>query len=219
MPAHQVFPQVTRFQEPQPHFHNHEQYKVDTDFEASRSNRIPNRSETTISLPFQQTWDCRAHPRLQNSSDSLREYVMFVSVEALLSVAHSGVRHVPWAEWGPAGTRILLFRNGIPPIPAGPVWITSYAPLVVHDYSSLRARYVEKKRKSMSSVPTEPSRGPCSTKLFGEHRKDGEIETRISFRRIVADDIFFKRVVQVVADREWIVVIARTVRCSILLYS
>ena len=155
----------------------------------------------------------------KTQSDSLREYVTFISVESLLSVAHSGVRHVSWAEWGPAGARILLFRNGIPPIPAGPFWITSYAPLVVRDYSSLRARYVEKKRKSMSSIPTKPSRGPCSTKLFGEHWKDGEIETRIPFRRIVADDLFFKLVVQVVADREWIVVIARTVGCSILLYS
>jgi len=149
----------------------------------------------------------------------VRQYSMFVSVEALLSVAHSGVRHVPWADWGPAGTRILPLGNGILPTPAGPFWITSYAPLVVRDYDSLRARYIKKEKKSMSSIPSMPSLGPPSTKLFGKHWVEGQVKTHLPFRKFVAGGLFFKRVLQVVADREWVVVISRTVRCSILLHA
>jgi len=145
------------------------------------------------------------------------QYAMYVSVGALLSVAHSGVSHVPWADWGPAGTRILPLGNGIPPTPAGPFWITSYAPFVVRDYDTLRARYIKKKKKSMSSVPS-PSLGPPSTKLFGEHWVEGQVKTQLPFRKFVAGGLFFKRVLQVVADREWVVVISRTVRCSMLLH-
>ncbi len=144
------------------------------------------------------------------------QYAMFVSVGALLSIAHShsGVRHVPWADWGPTATRILPLGNGILPRPAGPFWITSYEPLVVRDYDSLRARYIKKKK---SSIPSMPSLGPPSTKLFGEHWVEGQVKTHLPFREFVAGGLCFKRVVQVVADREWVVVISRTVRCSILL--
>ena len=142
------------------------------------------------------------------------QHAMFVSVEALLSAVHSGVRHVPWDDWGPAGTRILPLENSIIPRPAGPFWITSYAPLVIRDYNSLRARYVIKKRKSIPSISTHLSPGPPSTKLIGEHWEGGEIKTHLPFRKFVAGGLVFKRVVQVVADREWVVVISRTVRSS-----
>ncbi|KAH8997760.1 hypothetical protein EDB86DRAFT_2828627 [Lactarius hatsudake] len=137
-----------------------------------------------------------------------------------VSVAHSGVRHVPWADWGPAGTRILPLGNGILPRPAGPFWITNYAPLVVRDYDTLRTQYIKKKKVS---IPTtgEPSLGPPSTKLFGEHWKDGEVKTHLPYRKFVAGGPSFKRVVQVVADREWVVVISRTrsrKRTSIAVY-
>lgn len=146
---------------------------------------------------------------------------MFVSVEALLSAIQSGASHVPWADWGPAGTRILPLGNGILPRPAGPFWITSYAPLVVCDYNVLRARYIKEKTKSVSLIPTKSSLGPPSTNLFGEHWAKGEIKTHLPFRKFVADGLFFKHVVQVVADREWIVVIARSKtveRTSITVY-
>ncbi|KAH8979046.1 hypothetical protein EDB86DRAFT_2988864 [Lactarius hatsudake] len=139
----------------------------------------------------------------------VRQYSMFVSIGALLSVAHSGVHAVPWANWGPACTRILPL-NSIFPQPAGPFWITSYAPLVVCDYDTLRARYIKKKKKStrMSSVPSMPSLGPPSTKLFGEHWTKGEVKTHLPFRKFVASGVSLQRVVQVVADREWVVVIS-----------
>ncbi|KAH8986138.1 hypothetical protein EDB92DRAFT_1288317 [Lactarius akahatsu] len=158
------------------------------------------------------------------TGDGARQYSMFVSIGALLSVAHSGVRHVPWADWGPAGTRILPLGNGILPRPAGPFWITNYAPLVVRDYDTLRARYIKKKKKKKKmTIPTtgEPSLGPPSTTLFGKHWREGEVKTHLPFRKFVAGGPSFKRVVQVVADREWVVVISRTrsrKRTSITVY-
>ncbi|KAI9444498.1 hypothetical protein H4582DRAFT_821559 [Lactarius indigo] len=122
--------------------------------------------------------------------DGPRQYSMFVSIGALLSAvqsaAQSGVRHVPWVDWGPTGTRILPLGNGILPIPAGPLWITNYAPLVVRDYDSLRARYIKKKKKktTKSSTPSGTSLELPSTKLFGEHWIDGEVTTHLPFRKI-----------------------------------
>ncbi|KAH9019301.1 hypothetical protein EDB83DRAFT_162954 [Lactarius deliciosus] len=150
------------------------------------------------------------------TGDGPRQYFMFVSIGALLSAAHSGVRHVPWVDWGPAGTRILPLGNGILPRTAGPFWITNYMPLVVRDYDSLRARYIKRKKKKTSELsisdPSMPSLEPQppSTRLLGEHWIDGEVKTHLPFRKFVAGDLPLKRVVQVVADREWVVVISRT---------
>ncbi|KAH9059091.1 hypothetical protein EDB87DRAFT_828506 [Lactarius vividus] len=130
--------------------------------------------------------------------DGPRRYSMFVSIGALLSAVQSGVRHVPWVDWGPAGTRILPLGNGILPRSAGPFWITNYEPLVVCDYDSLRARYVKKKKKkektSKSSIsdPSTPSLGPPLTRLFGEHWIEGEVKTHLPFRKFVARDLPFK---------------------------
>ena len=151
---------------------------------------------------------------LKTRGKCITRYSMFVSVEALLSAAHSGVRHVPWEDWGPAGTRILLTRE-IPPTSAGPFWITNYAPLVVRDYSSLRTLYMKRKHKCIPTIPSYPALGPASTKLLGEHWAGGEIETSLPFRTLMANDISFKHVLQVVADREWVVVISDRVLCSI----
>ena len=153
---------------------------------------------------------------LRTTDKGVTQYSMFVSVEALLSATRSGVRHVHWNDWGPAGTRILPLGKSIPPTSAGPFWITNYAPLVVRDYSSIRALYIKEKRKSSSSILPYPSLGSPSTKLLGEHWAGGEVKTHLPFRKFVASDIFFKRVLQVVADREWVVVISQTVLFSIL---
>ena len=139
-------------------------------------------------------------------------YAMFVSVEALLSVVHTRVKHVGWDTWGPAGTRILPLGNGILPRTAGPFWITSYDPLVYRDYNHLRTRYIKMKRQSKSSITFQPSLGPPSTDLL-------EIETRLPYRTFVADSLLCKDIVQVAADREWVVLISRKVRRSLLLHA
>ena len=148
-----------------------------------------------------------------------QKYAMFISVEALLSVVNSGTSRVPWVDWGPAGTRILPLGKGILPRTAGPFWITSYAPLVFRDYSSLRAQYIKKKKNTIPSIPSYPSPGPPSTTLFGEHWEGGKIKTHLPIRKFVAGGLAVKRIVQVVADREWVVVISRTVRCLTLLHA
>ena len=183
-----------------------------TEFQTSRGRPFPFRSHRSGTIVLILSFKTR---------DEGLQYAMFVSVEALISVVHSGASHVSWAEWGPAGTRILPLGNGIQPRPAGPFWITSYAPLVVLDYNPLRARYIKRQKKltRTSSIPSKPSLGPRSTKLFGEHWAEGEVKTQLPFRKLVADGLYFKRVAQIVADREWIVVIARSVRCSTLLDS
>lgn len=149
-------------------------------------------------------------------------YAMFVSVDALLSVVHSGVSHVPWEDWGPAGTRIFPFGGDIKLVrPAGPFWITSYAPLVVCDYNYLRAQHMAKTEESSPLVPPNPgpSLGPLSTKLLGEHWEGGEVNTHLPFREFVAGGLSFSRVVQVVADREWFVVISDEVRSFIHIHA
>ena len=180
-----------------------------TEFQTSSRRRpFPFRSykTSTIGLTF----------GFRTRDEDFSQYSMFVSVEALLSAARSGVRHVPWDDWGPAGTRILPLGQSSPPTSAGPLWMIDHAPLVVHDYSSLRARYmIKRKRKSSSSIPSYPSLGPPSTKLLGEHWAGGEIETNLPFCKFVASDISFEHVLQVVADREWVVVISQRVLCSI----
>ncbi len=149
-------------------------------------------------------------------SEGTNQYAIFVSVGALIAAAHSGVRHVPWAGWGPAGTRAVHLGKGpLPrPRPAGQFWITNYAPLVVRDYDSLRAGYVTKKKKKTSTRSVAsggPSPGPRSTTLFGEQWEKRMIKTFLPYRKFIADGPIFKRVVQVVADREWVVVVSRTV--------
>jgi hypothetical protein len=148
---------------------------------------------------------------------AIRRYSMFVSVDALLSVLHSGARHVPWDDWGPAGTRIFPLRPGGEPKPAGPFWITSYVPLVIHDYNSHRARYIKMKkdRQSTSSTTFEPSLGPPLIDLFGQRN---QIETHLPYRTFTADGLLPRRFAWVVADREWVVVVLRPVRCSMLFH-
>ncbi|KAI9444503.1 hypothetical protein H4582DRAFT_1909310 [Lactarius indigo] len=64
----------------------------------------------------------------------------------------------------------------------------------------------------MSSVPSTPSLGPPSTKLFGEHWKRGHVKTHLPFRKFVAGDISLKSI------GKWVVVISRMVRCPILFH-
>ena len=144
---------------------------------------------------------------------SIHQYAMFVSVDALLSIVRPSVEHVPWDDWGPTSTRILPLGTNILPKPAGPFWITSYEPLIVRDYNSLRARYI-RPRESSTTSPYPPL-GPPTTKMFGKHWEGGSIKTHLPFREFAKGDLIFKDVVHVVADREWIVVVSRIVRSLI----
>jgi len=148
---------------------------------------------------------------------------MTVSVPALLSVIRrpgSGsdpqVGHamcnIPWGDWGPAATRVLLNTHGArPPKPAGPFWITGSPPFVIRDYDVLRTRY---SRFSGEDPSKSTSRfGPPvlkSTEVFGEHWKTGKLETCLPYRDLVAKNLDY---IGIVADREWIIGISVRVRC------
>ncbi|KAI9456901.1 hypothetical protein F5148DRAFT_1151249 [Russula earlei] len=132
---------------------------------------------------------------------------MTVSVGALSSVIYSESKHhvptIPWTEWGPAATRVLLhsYRGGLPK-PAGPFWITGSSPLVIRDYEPLRTRCTS---FTMEDDGSSSLFGPpvCkSTEVIGEHWVAGKVETHLPYRDLVAKDLDY---VGVVADREWII--------------
>ena len=144
---------------------------------------------------------------------------MTISVAALLSAirsdaepgGHASVRTVPWAEWGPAATRVLLNIHGARlPKPAGPFWITGSSPVVIRDYDMLRARCT---RISAEDASTSLFGPPVfkPTEVLGEHWKTGKLETRLPYRDLVAKDLDY---IGVVADREWIIGISVRVRRS-----
>jgi len=131
---------------------------------------------------------------------------MTVSIAALFSVVCSietnHVRTVPWAEWGPPATRVLLHTyGGRLPKPAGPFRITGSSPLVIRDYDRLRTRSTRSATEDASSSLFGPSMFK-STEVFGEHWVAGKVETHLPYRDLVAKDLDY---VGVVADREWII--------------
>jgi hypothetical protein len=146
-----------------------------------------------------------------------QRYWMTICVASLLSTIHSGVkdvRTIPWADWGPAATRISRFHRrwgSILPNPAGPFWIMDISPLVVRDYDPLRTR-----RALSTEEPTSPS---CSrqlvlspTRTSGNCWVAGAVETRLPFRDIVELKSRLDPYLGIVADREWIVEILAMVR-------
>lgn len=143
---------------------------------------------------------------------------MTVSVASLLSTIQPGtsdIPTIPWADWGPAATRISLYKWGkwgsILPRPAGPFWIIDFSPLVVRDYDPLRARRARSIAEDTSPSPSKP---PVfsSDKVLGQHWVAGEVETRLPFRDIVDKHSRFERYIGFVADREWIIEISARVR-------
>lgn len=163
-------------------------------------------------LPFcssrNDTIALRLSYRIPARDTTSSECAMLFNTTALLSVVHSGVRKVSWKNWGPIGTRVLRHR-GIMPVPAGPFWITSVSPLTVCDYDHLRAAHVQSTGENPSS---SPSRLPVftPTKVVGKHWASGQVETRMPYREFVSRDINILHPVQIVGEREWIVVISAT---------
>jgi len=129
--------------------------------------------------------------------------MMIISVEALLSATRSGVRSVPWVDWGPSGTHLL---EGNPLRPAGPFWVVSLSPLVVRQYDLRCTRYTHSMARGMISSKARPQvfslKGPG---VFGKCREEYRIETSLSYRDLVANDPSFCRISQITADREWVV--------------
>ena len=146
-------------------------------------------------------------------------YAVLFSITALLTVVQSGVHNVPWEKWGTLNTRIFSYR-AVKPTPVGPFWITSFSPLILRDYDPLRAVHVRSAKDDPSSLPCGlPVFAP--TKVVSEYWVSGQVETRLPYREFVSRDIDFLNPLEVVGDREWVVVVSATVRwfCTPLLWS
>ena len=153
------------------------------------------------------------------SDAQLSKYALLFSVTALLSVVHSGVRKVSWENWGPLGTRTISYPRAVKPTPAGPFWITSLSPLIVRDCDPLRAVHF---RSAENDTPL-PSGHPifAPTKVVNEYWVSGQVETRLPYREFVSRDIDILNPLEIVGDREWVVVISSMVRsfCAPILWS
>jgi hypothetical protein len=134
-------------------------------------------------------------------------YTMIISVRELLSVIRTGVRNVPWVDWGSSSTH-LFERTSLKT--AGPSWITNLSPLVVRDYGLMRTRYSEPTAEATSSLQPQPL--VFSTKLLGRHWEPKHIETRLPYCDVVANGLDFGHFRRIMADREWIVGILGVVR-------
>ncbi|KAI0306120.1 hypothetical protein B0F90DRAFT_1696177 [Multifurca ochricompacta] len=118
-------------------------------------------------------------------------FTMIVSVTAILSaIRSSNVHNVPWADWGPAATRIhpTISRE------------TALTPATADTPSSSSSRWI---------TPVV-----SSAKVKGRHWMAGEVETYLPYRDIVASDLHVRHCPWTVGDREWIVVISALERIS-----
>jgi hypothetical protein len=170
-----------------------------TQCRSSRGHHIPFYSPTvgTIALTL--------HYHTARGFSSL--YRMIISVAGLLSVIRTGVRNIPWVDWGPSSTH--LFETTLLNA-AGPFWITGFSPLVFRDYGLMRTRYTQSMAEDTSSLQSRPS--VFSTQVFDRHGGPNNIETYLPYRDIVANHLNFRRFNRVMADREWIVGIMDKVR-------
>ena len=147
------------------------------------------------------------------SVPAMRSVIAPTSEDSISDGSSSHVtRSVPWADWGPAATRVIPNNHGARlPKPAGPFWIGS-SPLVIRDYDMLRARCARFLSDEEEDRPTSLFGCPVfkSTEVLGGHWKTGKLETRLPYRDLVAKDLDY---IGVVADREWIIGISVKVRC------
>ena len=179
----------------------------------SQRRHLPFRSSRNDTMALLLSYD---YPE---SDAQLSKFAVIFSVTALLSVVHSGVRKVSWEKWGSLGTRTFSYPRAVKPTPAGPFWITSLSPLIVRDYDTLRALHV----RSAEDDPSLPSGRPifAPTKVVNEYWVSGQIETRLPYREFVSRDIDILNPLEIVGDREWVVVISSMVRsfCAPILWS
>jgi hypothetical protein len=183
---------------------------VDTDFEASRSNQDPKHLGDGHFLSV------HTELALLGSSSVSEPRQKFSPVCYVCQCRSTPLCRPLWCESRTLG------MTGAPPVhafplqkwqlprPAGPFWITSYAPLVVRDYNSLRARYMKRKgieatgRRSLRSLPLGHPQLNCLANTGKGVKSRPTYHFASSWRMVYLSG----RVVQVVADREWFVVIS-----------
>jgi hypothetical protein len=188
------------------------------DYPRSRSSRgchIPFYSSAirTIALLL----DYRTSPE---TSQYPYKCTVVISVEALLAAIRSGVRNVPWVDWGPSGTH---WFEGTPARPAGPFWVTSLSPLVFRQYDLGCTRYTHTITGDRILPQALPQvfhvRG-----VFGKLRDEHSIRTNLPYRILVTKDQSFRGIYnldshwQIIANREWVVRVADPRVCGFSVY-
>jgi len=134
---------------------------------------------------------------------------MIISIAGLLSAIHTRVHYIPWEEWGPS---ITHFFRGDLSVTVGPFWIVGLSPLRVRDYGLICKGHIESMAEDMSSWQSQPRPMVFSTKVYGEHWVEHQVETCLPYRDIVANNLCIGFNGFVLADREWIVCIGFEVR-------
>jgi hypothetical protein len=127
-------------------------------------------------------------------------FTMVISVQTLLSVIRTGIRNVPWVEWGPSSAH--LFESSTPLKTAGPSWVINLSPLIVRDYGPMRMLYSE---PTVETSPLQSQPLVLSTNVHGGHWETKGIETHLPYRDVVANDLDFGHFRCIMADREWII--------------
>lgn len=174
---------------------------------SSRGCHLPFYSPTisTIALPFNRGVGMK----------SQFLYAMVISIPALLSAIPTGVRNVPWVDWGPSsthmtGTNLLLS--------AGPFWITNLPPLEVRRYDLRRTQYIQSTAEDTSSLQSWPL-NPDTVKVVGN-----SFDTRMPYREVRApagdsdmesQESIMDDSTDVVFDREWIIVVTAVLVSSV----
>jgi len=126
-------------------------------------------------------------------------YALIISVPALLSTIPTGVRNVPWADWAPSSTH--MFKITVLK-PAGPFWITSLLPLEVRRYDMRHTQFIQSTAEDTSSLQSPL----CPGTIDGVWNS---LKTHMPYRdvRVPASDRDIYRSADIVADREWVVVV------------
>ena len=135
-----------------------------------------------------------------------RQCTMILSIAGLLSAIHTRVHYIPWEDWGPSITHFFQGNLSVTVGPTvGPFWIAGLSPLRVRDYGLICKRYIESMAEDMSSWQSRPRPKMFSTKVYGEHWVEHQVETYLPYRDIIANDLHIDSFGFVLADREWIV--------------
>jgi len=126
-----------------------------------------------------------------------RMYAMIISVPALLSAISTGVRSVPWVEWGPSSTHMFKMGPGLKS--AGPFWITDTWRLEVRRYDLRRTPYIQSTAEDTSSLQSPPLNPDTVEGVWNS------FETHMPYHdaRVPASDGNILRLANIVADREW----------------
>jgi hypothetical protein len=146
--------------------------------------------------------------RLTKNRRRVHRYALIIDVEALLYTIRTGARNVPWVDWGPSTTH--LFKT-ILLHPAGPSWMTSLSPLVLRQYYPRRTRYTQSMLADESSSSRAGPQVFSSTEVSDKLWDECSIETKLSYRDVVVDDLNFGQMghlQRILADREWVIRVA-----------